>query len=125
MHIDHTTIRTSLLEETKDFLVSIFDIAEGPRPATIADRINGYWLYYKDAPIIHLIESYHADNQSSSQSSEAIDHTAFFMEDYETFTKKLTLLKVPFFTMDLPEIGERRIFIHTPTGVLLETVFRK
>jgi hypothetical protein len=27
--------------------------------------------------------------------------------------------------MELPNIGERRIFLHMPTGILLETVFRE
>ena len=57
--------------------------------------------------------------------AEAIDHTGFFMEDYDGFKLKLTALGVPFSLMDLPEIGERRIFLHTPTGILLETVFRE
>jgi catechol 2,3-dioxygenase-like lactoylglutathione lyase family enzyme len=58
MHIDHTTLRTAQLEKTKDFLIRVFDLAEGPRPAVIAENIVGYWLYYKKAPIIHLIESH-------------------------------------------------------------------
>jgi hypothetical protein len=27
--------------------------------------------------------------------------------------------------MELPELGERRLFIRTPTGILLELVFRE
>ena len=27
--------------------------------------------------------------------------------------------------MELPELGERRLFVHTPTGILLELVFRE
>lgn len=125
MHIDHTTIRTSRLVETKDFFVSVFDLAEGPRPARIAENINGYWLYYQGAPIVHLIESYANGNPANNLSSEAIDHTAFFMTGYESFKEKLRKLKVHSSLMDLPEIGERRIFLYTPTGVLLETVFRE
>jgi glyoxylase I family protein len=46
------------------------------------------------------------------------------MEDYDGFKQRLTDLHVPFSLMNLPDIGERRIFLHTPTGILLETVFR-
>lgn len=123
MHIDHTTLRTRHLEETKAFLLEVFDLTEGPRPERIASGIEGYWLYHKNAPIIHLIQSY--DKPGLDRSSEAIDHTAFFLEDYETFLQKLLDLKIRYSSMDLPEIGERRIFIKTPTGILLETVFRK
>jgi hypothetical protein len=27
--------------------------------------------------------------------------------------------------MELPELGERRLFLRTPTGILLELVFRE
>ncbi|HEX9513483.1 MAG TPA: VOC family protein [Puia sp.] len=124
MHIDHTTLRTAHLEETKDFMVRVFDLVVGPRPATIAANIRGYWLYCKDAPIVHLIESPYHYNEMTDTATEAIDHTAFYMEDYDGFKQKLTDLRVHFSLMNLPDIGERRIFLRTPTGILLETVFR-
>lgn len=124
MHIDHTTLRTSQLEKTKDFLLNIFDLTEGPRPAVIAANIPGYWLYHKDSPLIHLIKSAFYYNQQADHATEAIDHTAFYLENYDAFKQKLLNLKIPHSLMDLPDIGERRIFLHTPTGILLETVFR-
>ena len=123
MHIDHTTLRTAHLEETKDFFVKVFDLIVGPRPAAIAANIRGYWLYSNDAPIVHLIESGHYSGQADD-ATEAIDHTAFFMEDYDSFRQRLGDLHVRFSEMNLAEIGERRIFLRTPTGILLETVFR-
>jgi glyoxylase I family protein len=124
MHIDHTTLRTAHLKETCDFMVRVFDLVVGPRPAVIEANIRGFWLYWKDAPIVHLIESQQF-GEPTGAGAEAIDHTAFFMEDYEGFKQKLTKMRVPFSLMNLPDIGERRIFLHTPTGILLETVFRK
>ncbi|MBB6112458.1 Catechol 2,3-dioxygenase [Mucilaginibacter lappiensis] len=125
MHIDHTTLRTTQLEKTKDFLISIFDLTEGPRPTVIAANIPGYWLYHKGSPLIHLIQSSFYYNQQPDHASEAIDHTAFYLENYDAFKQKLFGLKIPHSLMDLPDIGERRIFLHTPTGILLEIVFRK
>ena len=124
MHIDHTTLRTNELEKTKEFLIRVFDLKSGERPAIIAGSIPGYWLYYNDKPLIHLIKSSYFNKTSLDNSSEAIDHTAFYMENYEEFKQKLMELKVTYSLMDLPDIGERRIFLHTPTGILLETVFR-
>jgi glyoxylase I family protein len=124
MHIDHTTLRTRELEKTKEFLIRVFDLQTGERPAVIAANIPGYWLYYKDKPLIHLIQSSYYYKIAINNLAEAIDHTAFFLEDYEGFKQKLTELKIPYSLMDLPDIGERRIFLHTPTGILLETVFR-
>lgn len=124
MHIDHTTLRTRQLEKTKDFLLNIFDLTEGPRPAVIAANIPGYWLYHNGSPLIHLIKSAFYYNQQADHAIEAIDHTAFYLENYDAFKQKLLSLKIPYSLMDLPDIGERRIFLHTPTGILLETVFR-
>ncbi|WP_426671241.1 VOC family protein [Mucilaginibacter sp. McL0603] len=125
MYIDHTTLRTSELEKTKEFLIRVFDLQPGERPAVIAANIPGYWLYYQDKPIIHLIRSSFFHKMAVDNSSEAIDHTAFFMKDFEAFKLRLTALKIHFSLMDLPDIGERRIFLRTPTGILLETVFRE
>jgi glyoxylase I family protein len=124
MHIDHTTLRTRHLEKTKDFLIRVFDLEAGPRPAVIAAGIPGYWLYYQNSPLIHLIQSSFYYQQQANQAAEAIDHTAFYMQNYDAFKQKLTDLNVPYSLMDLPDIGERRIFLNTPTGILLETVFR-
>ncbi|MDP9079044.1 MAG: glyoxalase [Bacteroidota bacterium] len=125
MHIDHTTIRTSKLEQTKDFFLKVFDIKVGSRPARIAANILGYWLYFDDAPLIHLIQSYPDGRPVKESASEAIDHTGFSMEGYDAFKDKLDSLGILYSPMDLPEIGERRLFFYTPTGILLETVFRE
>lgn len=124
MHIDHITLRTADPDATKDFLVSIFDLEVGERPAVIAASIPGYWLYFKDQPLIHIINSPARYQTAHDLSAEAIDHTAFFLEGYDAFRQKLNTLNIPFTPMDLPDIHERRIFLRTPTNILLETVFR-
>ncbi|WP_183557388.1 glyoxalase [Mucilaginibacter sp. SP1R1] len=124
MHIDHTTLRTRHVEQTKGFLIRIFDLTVGSRPAVIGAGIPGYWLYYKDAPLIHLIQSSSYHEQQQNDAAEAIDHTAFYMENYDAFKQKFIDHDVAHSIMNLPDIGERRIFLRTPTGILLETVFR-
>lgn len=125
MHIDHTTLRTDHLEETRDFFIRVFDLVEGSRPAAIANAIPGYWLYWKESPLVHIIPSSFYHDRERNAPAEAIDHTAFYMEDYDGFKQRLMDLKIAFSQMDLPDIGERRIFLRTPRGVLLETVFRE
>ncbi|GLS22234.1 hypothetical protein GCM10007874_52510 [Labrys miyagiensis] len=39
--------------------------------------------------------------------------------------RKLDGLGLSYSRMELPELGERRLFIQTPTGILLELVFRE
>jgi hypothetical protein len=38
---------------------------------------------------------------------------------------KLDALDLPYLRMELPELGERRLFLHTPTGILLEWGFER
>jgi len=125
MHIDHTTLRTMKLEETKNFFVALFGLTVGKRPAVIEAGIKGYWLYYKESPIVHLIQSGNYYSSPNNNGAEAIDHTAFYMEGYDVFKEKLVALGIPFSLMNLLDINERRIFLHTPTNILLETVFRE
>ena len=124
MHIDHTTIRTREIEKTKDFFLHVFDLKVGKRPDVIEKNIPGFWLYSGENPIIHIIQSTLRFQQNSNYSTEAIDHTAFFMHGHDAFKEKLEQLKILYSTMELPDINEKRIFLQTPTGVLLEIVFR-
>lgn len=124
MHIDHTTYRTNYLEETRDFLLSIFDLKEGPRPSSIIAAVDGYWLYHQDWPLIHIIKSAEHTVLRDNDATEAIDHTAFVLKDYDRFKQKLIDLNVSFYLMDMPEIKVRRIFLRTPRGILIETIFR-
>lgn len=124
MHIDHTTIRTNYIENTKDFFITVFDLKVGKRPDIIEKNIPGFWLYTDENPIIHIIESNKRFQLGGNYATEAIDHTAFFMTGYEKFRTKLDNLGLVYSPMELVEINEKRIFLHTPTGILLETVFR-
>ena len=124
MHIDHTTFRTNYLVETRDFLISVFDLVEGPRPATIAAAVDGYWLYHQNWPLIHIIKSQITMKDRQDDAAEAIDHTAFVLKNYDAFKQKLIDLNVSFSLMDVPELSLRRIFLRTPRGILIETIFR-
>ena len=44
---------------------------------------------------------------------------------YSKYREKLDALDIHYSTMDLPELNERRLFVRTPTGILLELVFRE
>lgn len=123
MHLDHITIRTHELDANKNFLVSVFELVEGPRPATIVASIAGYWLYHKDWPLVHLIQSPFSKTSHQPEAAEAIDHFAFVMDDYEAFKQKLKAMQIPFERMHLPELKRKRIFLRTPSNVLIETIF--
>ena len=53
-----------------------------------------------------------------------IDHVGFRLEGYGAFRRRLDETGIRYSTMDLPELGEQRLFVRTPGDILLELVFR-
>lgn len=119
MNIDHVTLRTADLEETRDFLEAVLGLKVGYRPAF---PFPGYWLYEGDDPIVHLIPG---AGRTVGLEAEVIDHAGFRLDDYDGTRAKLDALAIRYQTMDLADLNERRLFIRTPGGILLELVFRE
>ena len=116
--LDHVTLRTYDLEATRGFFEAILGLTVGFRPPF---PFPGYWLYDGAQPIVHLIPG---PSVAGDRDHEGIDHAAFRISDYGKTRGKLDRLEIPYSTMELPEIGERRLFLRTPTGTLIELVFR-
>ena len=116
--LDHVTLRTHDLEATRAFFEAVLDLKPGYRPAF---SFPGYWLYAGSEPIVHLIPG---DGRPVDRTGETIDHVGFRLLDYDGMRRKLDKLAVAYSRMDLPELGEQRLFIRTPTGILLELVCR-
>ena len=119
MKLDHVTIRTRDLQATRSFFLTVFDLKEGERPLAIR-RIPGHWLYSEGHPLVHIIGS---QGSGFDCSAEAIDHVGLRLEGYAEFRSKLDQLGIHYSTMDLADIGERRLFFRAPGGPLLEAVF--
>ena len=119
MNLDHVTLRTADLEGTRSFLERVLDLKSGYRPAF---SFPGYWLYAGGEPMVHLIPG---RASRVDRSGETIDHVGFRLEGYSKYREKLDALDIHYSTMDLPELNERRLFVRTPTGILLELVFRR
>lgn len=124
MHLDHITIRTNELTLNRDFLLSVLPLTEGPRPASIIASVDGFWLYHKDWPLVHIIKSSMATDKDLKANAEAIDHFAFVLNtDYQEFKDKLRDIQIPFRKNHLPEMNRKRIFFNTPGNVLIEVIF--
>ena len=119
MNLDHVTIRTRDLQATRSFFLTVFDLKEGERPLAIR-RIPGHWLYSEGHPLVHIIGS---QESGIDRAAEAIDHVGLRLEGYAEFRSKLDQLGIHYSTMDLADMGERRLFFRAPGGPLLEAVF--
>ena len=117
--LDHVTLRTHDLEGTRAFLETVLGLKPGYRPAF---PFPGYWLYDGDAPIVHLVPG---RGGPVDRVGETIDHVAFRIADHDGMRRKLDELGLGYSRMALPELGERRLFVQTPSGILLELVFRE
>src|SRR3954453_329891 len=106
--LDNANMRTYDLEGTRAFLETVLDLKPGYRPNF---SFPGYWLYANGEPIVHLIPG-HGD--PVDRAGEVIDHVAFRLADHDGMRLKLDRLSVPYSEMELPELGERRLFIRTP-----------
>ncbi|KRB62628.1 glyoxalase [Rhizobium sp. Root708] len=118
MEIDHVTLRTADLEGTRTFLEALLGLEPGFRPDF---PFPGYWLYRDRDPIVHLIPG---GGSPVDRAAETIDHVAFRLDGYDAFRARLDTASIAYSTMDLPELGERRLFVRTPGGILIELVFR-
>jgi catechol 2,3-dioxygenase-like lactoylglutathione lyase family enzyme len=118
MQLDHVTLRTADLEGARRFLQDLLGLTVGFRPNF---GFPGYWLYRGDEPIVHLIPG---GGTTVGRDAETIDHVGFRLEGYGAFRRKLDIAGIPYSTMDLPELGEQRLFVRTPGSILLELVFR-
>lgn len=116
--LDHVTLRTHDLEGTRTFLEAVLDLKPGYRPDF---GFPGYWLYDNGEPVVHLIPGH----GGAIDRGESIDHVGFRLSDHDGMRRKLDGLGIAYSRMELPELGERRLFIRTPTGILLELVFRE
>lgn len=125
MQLDHVTLRTQNLKATRDFFIAVFGLEERPRPKAI-QRIPGHWLYEGDAPIVHLIgtQGQGFDHAPEAWDHEAWDHVGFRLSGHAAFRARLEDLGIRYSPMELPELGERRLFFRAPGGPLIEAVFR-
>ena len=115
--LDHVTLRTGDLEGTKDFLEAVLDLASGYRPNF---PFPGYWLYSGEEPLVHLIPA----GGGPDRAGEGIDHVGFRLIDHDFHLAKLDRMGIAYSQLELRELGERRLFLRTPGGILLELVFR-
>jgi len=107
------------LEGTREIIEGLLGLKAGYRPSF---GFPGCWLYQGDQPIVHLIPG---DGTPVARNAEGIDHVAFRLHGYDEFKGKLDIEGIHYSTMGLPELGERRLFVRTPCGILFELVFRE
>jgi catechol 2,3-dioxygenase-like lactoylglutathione lyase family enzyme len=126
--LDHCSIRTTRLEETRDFYVELLGMRDGERPDF---PFPGNWLYVGDDPVVHLV-GIDADDPSGLQEylgdadpatlvgGGAVDHVAFRGVDAPAQMARLEAAGVAFRRREVPGMDLMQIFVDDPNGVTLE-----
>ena len=127
--LDHCAIRTTKLQETRDFFVDILGLQDGERPDF---PFPGAWLYTDSTAVIHLI-GVDPDDQSglqryvggeisteSLQGSGAFDHIAFRANDPSVLTERLKQTDYEYRERQVPNMNLFQIFVEDPNGITIE-----
>ncbi len=126
--LEHYTIRTTMLEETKDFYVEALGLTVGERAPL---PFPGYWLYVEDHAVVHLIgldpdnpeglnEYLGEVDPTNLTGSGAIDHLAFRAENPEIVKGRIEKFGVDYRDRVLPGMDLYQIFLEDPNDITIE-----
>ena len=127
--LDHCAIRTTKLQETRDFFVDILGLEDGERPDF---PFPGAWLYTDSTAVIHLIgvdpddpsglQRYVGGEISTEalQGSGAFDHIAFRANDPSVLIDRLKKTDHAYRERQVPKMGLFQIFVEDPNGITIE-----
>jgi len=141
VRLEHNNVRTLDLEATIAFYENIVGLKVGEFPGAPG---QGAWLYDDEGtPVIHIvaIDPAHAEralatiNERTGESVEtldqgmvhgsgAIDHIAFGCTDYALVRARIDEHGLPFRLNEVASMSIRQIFVHDPSGILIELNFR-
>lgn len=116
--IDHYTIWTEDLAETRRFYCDLLGLKDGPRPPF---DFPGAWLYINDHPVVHVM----AGRKIPPGGTGAVDHLAFRASgDPDELKRKLEDKGIRVSSRVVPASQIRQLFFEDPSGVKVELNFR-
>jgi catechol 2,3-dioxygenase-like lactoylglutathione lyase family enzyme len=108
-----------LLDELREFYVSVVGLRPGPRPPF---KRFGYWLYAGAQDVLHLTEAL-TDEARGSNVISTFDHVAFTATDLLSAVARVTAHGIAFHIDDVPLAGQRQMFFSDPAGNGVELNF--
>jgi len=118
--MNHFTVLSDDLEETRRFYCDLFGFRVGWRPPF---QFPGWWLYAADgdAPILHVI---HRDPLPKERAG-VLDHMAFSAKDLPGTVSTLKREGIEYELRRLPGGGIWQLFFNDPHGAKVEFDFEK
>ena len=130
--LDHCSIRTVRLEESRQFYVDVLGMTEGERPDF---PFPGHWLYVDGLTVVHLVGVDPDDpsglidylggdlDPDSLEGSGSLDHIAFRATDSRSQIKRFEEHGVSYRERQVPNMDLYQLFVEDPNGVTLELNF--
>ena len=113
--LDHITIITKKLDETKTFYINILGMKiNNDRPPFDFD---GAWLALNERPVVHIIVN---EEHYNSSHKPTLDHVAFRANNIESIKKRLDRYDISYEEKITPDNQVHQIFIVDPNGIKIE-----
>ena len=134
--LDHVSIGTDRLEETRAFFCDLLGLEVGKRPAL---KSVGYWLYAGENAIVHLVEkgsnsledeAYEAGKEKPkdwqrAETNDMVetgmdDHIALSVEKSADLVQYMKDNSISYWDRLLADRPLYQVFVRDPNGVILE-----
>ena len=134
--LDHVSIATDQLEDTKKFYCDLLGLKVGHRPKL---KSSGYWLYSGEEAIIHLVETgsnldreiAFSDDKKAARSlgnpeitdlseTGVDDHIAMTVEESADLVNFMKENKIAYWDRLLADRELYQVFVRDPNGVIIE-----
>ncbi len=128
-HLDHFTLRTSRLAQTREFYEQVIGLTPGPRPAF---AFAGAWLYAEGMPLLHVAASGPVDDDAlarylgtrpAGDGAGCVDHICFRCTGLPAFERRLSDMGVACERRTVPSLRQHQLFLVDPNGVRIECIF--
>ncbi len=129
--IDHLSIRTTRLAETRRFYCDVLGMQDGYRPPF---NFGGAWLYSNGKSELHIVEIDHANPGpvvaylgekalTDADNSGSVDHLAFSAQDAPAMKAHFEQIGVPYRERLVPSMNLTQLFVDDPNGITIELNF--
>lgn len=122
LDLHHVAIKTADIDATVAFYNGVLGTHSIPRPDL---GFPGAWLEMGSTQIhIYGGAPAKAKDGSHPRGSAAVDHVALLARDFDAMRARLEAHGLDYRVNDIPGAGLWQIFVHDPSGVLIELNFR-
>ncbi len=130
--LDHCSIRTVRLEQSRKFYVDVLGMTEGERPDF---PFPGHWLYVEGLTVVHLVGVDKDDpsglmnylggdlDPETLEGGGALDHIAFRATDAQSLIQRFRKHGVSYRERQVPNMDLYQLFLEDPNGLTIELNF--